>query len=91
MLDPKKVVRTHELLLTHRQSHHYSHWQQHPFTVTTVRDGQTYCICESCCAEMAEIVSQWERDYDSTVNALYEAHKRFLGFDPIIRFLEATR
>jgi len=91
MLDPKKIVRTGELLRAHRLSHHYSHWQDHHYTLTTERDGITYCICEDCCIEMTAIIEQWARDYEGTINALYEAHKRFLGFDPLVRWLEATR
>lgn len=70
------------LLRAHRQTHDLSYWLRHEYTVTIKRDGVTYCVCESCHAEINELLDQWTRDEDSRIESLRMARETFLGFDP---------
>lgn len=78
----QKLFRVSTLLRHHKASHPLAYWLRHSYTSTIKRDGTVYCVCESCQAEMIELVEQWERDFESRSNALYEAANRFLGLDP---------
>lgn len=80
--DTQKLFRVKTLLAHHKASHDLSYWLRHEYTATLSRGLTTYCVCESCCAEMIALVEQWERDYDSRLESLRMTRNAFLGFDP---------